>query len=122
MRALIIDDSRAARSWVRLMMVELGFDTVEAPDGWEGLQSLHQHWPLDLILVDWNMPELDGHQFVQTVRADPLLGKVPMMMVTSEVEMERLRTALDAGVDEYLMKPFTKEALSEKLGLMGLVD
>jgi two-component system chemotaxis response regulator CheY len=119
-RALVIDDSKAIRAVLRRMLVDLGFEVAEAGDGRQALDVIAQERP-DLCLVDWNMPEMDGLAFVQAVRADDSYAELPLLMVTTESEMERVIEALTAGANEYLMKPFTKDALEAKLELLGLV-
>ncbi len=120
MHALIIDDSRMIRTVVRDQLAGLGFGVSEAADGEEGLARLRELDRVDVVLVDWNMPVMDGLGFVRAVRADGGYGEVPLMMVTTESDMDHIVTALEAGADEYMMKPFTREALAEKLGLLGL--
>jgi len=123
MRALIVDDSRAVRSVIGRSVRELGFTPVEAGNGREALQRLATEGPVDLALVDWNMPEMSGYEFVCAVRADASHDAMRIIMVTSESELQRVATALDAGANEYLMKPFTVDALRDKLLLTGvLVD
>ena len=73
-------------------------------------------------MVDWNMPELNGFSFVQNVRANPAYDEIKLIMCTTETEFDQMLKALDAGANEYLMKPFTKEALLDKLGLVGLME
>lgn len=120
MRALVIDDSRAIRRLIGNIMRELGWDVTEAGHGLEALQQLELHGSPDLILVDWNMPEMNGLEFIKAARAMPEYKHVPMMMVTTETEMERMAQAFIAGVNEYLMKPFDKTQLVEKLQLLGI--
>ncbi len=120
MRALVIDDSRAIRRLIGNIMRELGWDVTEAGHGLEALQQLDLHGSPDLILVDWNMPEMNGLEFIKAARAMPEYKHVPMMMVTTETEMERMAQAFIAGVNEYLMKPFDKTQLVEKLQLLGI--
>ncbi|HAC89904.1 MAG TPA: response regulator [Planctomycetaceae bacterium] len=120
MRALVIDDSRAIRRLIGNIMKELGWEVTEAGHGLEALQQLEQHGCPDLILVDWNMPEMNGLEFIKAARALPEYKYVPMMMVTTETEMERMAQAFIAGVNEYLMKPFDKTQLVEKLQLLGI--
>jgi two-component system chemotaxis response regulator CheY len=103
------------------MMGQLGFDVAEAGDGAAALTHLEQKPCPDVVLVDWNMPEMNGLEFVKAVRANERLRAVPLMMVTTETEMEQMATALAAGANEYLMKPFNKEAIGEKLQLLGLL-
>jgi two-component system chemotaxis response regulator CheY len=120
MRALVVDDSRAIRSVLRRMLGDLGFDADEAGDGRQALEVVARTAVPDVVLVDWNMPEMDGLALVRALRAIPDLGAVPVVMVTTEAEVERVVEALAAGADEYLMKPFTKEGLASKLDLLGL--
>jgi two-component system chemotaxis response regulator CheY len=122
MRALVVDDSRAVRMILGKMMRELGFETVEAEHGIEALSRLESGGSPDIALVDWNMPEMDGYTFLCQVRADARFADMQIMMVTTETEMHQVIRALDAGANEYLMKPFTKEAVAEKLQLLGLLD
>src|SRR5437016_325399 len=107
MRALVIDDSRAIRRILRAILQEIGFEVTEAGNGQEGLVQLRQIGPVDLALVDWNMPEMNGYEFVRVVRAEAVYGTMRLMMVTTESEMSRVSSALEAGADEYVMKPFT---------------
>ncbi len=120
MRVLVIDDSRAMRFLLRRMMTELGFEVDEAAHGVQALEVLQGGERPDLMMVDWNMPEMDGYEFVKAVRADQQYDDVPLMMVTTETEMAQVMRALDAGADEYVMKPFTREVIEEKVELLGL--
>lgn len=120
MRALVIDDSRTMRMIVGKILTEIGFEIVEAGDGQEALTVLSQNWPIDLAMVDWNMPEINGFEFVQAVRAESAYDEMKIMMVTTESEIEQVAQALEAGANEYAMKPFTKEVILEKLELIGI--
>lgn len=123
MRAMIIDDSRAMRSMLRNFLSGLGIEVVaEAGNGREAQQMLAGSLPLDFALVDWHMPEMDGLEFVKLVRQDPAYKGIRMMMVTTEGEANNILAALDAGADEYLIKPFSRDGFREKLALMGLMD
>ncbi|MCG6961635.1 MAG: response regulator [Acidobacteria bacterium] len=122
MRVLVIDDSRAMRSILSKIMSEIGFDVVAAAHGREGLERLREDDGIGLVLVDWNLPEMNGYEFVQAVRADPAYDDVRLIMVSTETERERVLKALDAGVDEYVMKPFTRATIVEKLAFLGLAD
>jgi two-component system chemotaxis response regulator CheY len=84
------------------------------------LEKSKETGPVDLALVDWNMPEMNGYEFVCTVRKDDQYKDMRLMMVTTETEMAQVVKALEAGADEYVMKPFTKEMIVEKLAIMGL--
>lgn len=121
MRALIVDDSRATRTIIRRMLSEVGFEVVEATDGLDALRRLKEIGRADVLLVDWNMPEMNGYELVCAVRRDPQYNGVPLMMVTSETELAQMAKALEAGADEYVMKPFTKEVITEKLTLLGVL-
>ena len=120
MKALVIDDSRAMRSIIGKFLKELGFDVHEAASGMEALVKIRKIRPIDIVLVDWNMPEMDGCQFLKAIRSEPQFHDVPVMMVTTESEMEQVVVALEAGANEYLMKPFDKQGLLEKLVLLGV--
>jgi two-component system chemotaxis response regulator CheY len=120
MRVLVVDDSRAIRRIVSGMMKELGFAVTEAENGQEALERLEEIERPDIVLVDWNMPEMDGLEFVRAVRANPRFCDLPLMMVTSETEMERMALALLAGANEYVMKPFDKSTIEDKLQLLGV--
>lgn len=120
MRALVVDDSRAMRSIIGKLLRELGFEVFEAASGLDALVRIRQIEALTLVLVDWNMPEMDGCEFLKRVREEPAFHDIPIMMVTTESEMEQVAVALDAGANEYLMKPFDKQGLLEKLLLLGV--
>lgn len=122
MHALIIDDSRAMRSILRRIVVGLGWETTEAGDGQEALDHLEAGLVPDLCLIDWNMPVMDGYTFVTKVRADPRWRETTLMMVTTESEHGQIVRALAAGAHEYVIKPFTPDAIIDKLGLLGLHD
>ena len=121
MRALIVDDSRFVRGFVRGVLEEKGFDCEEAPDGKAALELLHAKEGFDLALVDWNMPVMDGLDMLKHLRAEGFDG-IKVMMVTTEAENDFIVRALDAGADEYLMKPFDGDAMTEKLAMLGLVE
>ena len=120
MNALVIDDSRAIRLILARMLRDLGFEVDEATNGREGLARLVDGETPDLVLVDWNMPEMTGIDFVIAARQPPQPSKARLLMVTTETEVPQMVRALEAGADEYVMKPFTREAIVEKLQLLGL--
>jgi two-component system chemotaxis response regulator CheY len=121
MRALVVDDSRAMRRIIAGILGEVGFDAVEeAANGKAALEVLGKGPSFDLALVDWNMPEMDGLELVRKVRAQARFASMKLVMVTTEVEMARISEALGAGADEYVMKPFTREVLRDKLSLLQL--
>jgi two-component system, chemotaxis family, chemotaxis protein CheY len=121
MRALIVDDSRFVRTHLRSLLAPRGIECEEAADGQQGLERLHASAAFDLALVDWNMPIMSGIEMVQQMRAEGF-ASVKILMVTTESETESIQRALDAGADEYLMKPFEAEALADKLAMLGLVE
>ncbi len=120
MRALIVDDSKMVRMVLGKMLVEIGIEFLEAGDGQEAIDRLYRGEQVDFMLVDWNMPIMNGYELVCAVRANVLLSDIRIMMVTTETSMDHVQKALAAGANEYLMKPFTKELLLEKLALMGI--
>jgi two-component system chemotaxis response regulator CheY len=120
MLAMVIDDSRAMRAILKRIVVELGFDVVEAADGQEALDKMVDGALPDICLIDWNMPVLDGLSFVTAVRANKEWRDVTLMMVTTEGEHAQIVRALAAGAHEYVIKPFTPDAIEEKLQLLGL--
>ena len=121
MRALVIDDSRAMRRIVSQILEGLGYEVRDAGHGREGLDVLEEGWVPDLATIDWNMPVMDGLQFVSAVRSNPAWRAMTIMMVTSESEHTQIVRALAAGAHEYVIKPFTPDAIEDKLQLLGLV-
>ena len=122
-QALVVDDSRAMRTIIGRFLKEAGYQIAEAADGREALDRLAElrpTSPVSLVMVDWNMPEMNGLEFVQAARADVAYRDVRIVMVTTETEIERVFSALEAGADEYLMKPFNQAALNDKLDLLGV--
>src|SRR3954452_12724040 len=121
MRALVIDDSRTVRAIIRQTLGEVGLDVVEAGNGREGLDRLREAGDVGVVLVDWNMPEMNGLEFIRAVRAERAYDLVRIMMVTTETEQEQVIRALEAGANEYVMKPFTKDILIAKLSLLDVL-
>jgi two-component system chemotaxis response regulator CheY len=104
-------------------LANLGYEIHTAGNGKEALAYLENEAPeLALMLVDWNMPEMDGLEFIKRVRAIPRYAASPLMMVTTETEIYQMVKALEAGADEYVMKPFTDEIIADKLRLMGVLQ
>lgn len=118
MRALVVDDSTALRLYLRKILVPLGFEVVEARDGGEGLQRIREQ-SVDLVLLDWNMPVMNGLELLQHIRSEPGVGSPCVMMVTSENDLQEVAQALETGANEYVMKPFTPEIIFDKLALLG---
>ncbi len=122
MKAIVIDDSRAMRMILKRIVAKLNFEAVEAGDGQEAVDLLATMDVLpDLALIDWNMPTMNGLEFVVKARADPRLREMTLVMVTTESEHSQIVRALAAGAHEYVIKPFTEGAMIEKLALLGLV-
>ena len=120
MRALVVDDSKTMRTIIGRILKQLGFEVTEAGDGKEALERLAGTGACDVALVDWNMPEMDGITFLREVRADVNYDGLPVMMVTTNSELHHVSQALEAGANEYIMKPFTADMLKEKLELLGV--
>ena len=121
MRALVVDDSRAIRTVLKKMLTASGFDEiVEAGHGGEAVAALNAGPAPDVILVDWNMPEMNGLELIRAVRGMPEHRRIPIVMVTTETEADQVVKALAAGANEYVMKPFTKEIIDDKLDLLGV--
>ncbi|MFN7954425.1 MAG: response regulator [bacterium] len=119
MKAIVVDDSKAMRMILARSLRALGFDVEEAGDGRQALDKLATIDAPDLALVDWNMPEMNGLELVRAMRAESRLAAMRVMMVTTETEISHVTQALESGADEYVMKPFTADAIREKLALLG---
>jgi two-component system, chemotaxis family, chemotaxis protein CheY len=118
MKILLVDDSATMRRIQKTQLNNLGIaDVIEAGDGSQALTVLQQNMPIDVILLDWNMPVMDGFTFLTKVREDATYKSVKIIMCTSESEKNRVVEALKAGANNYLVKPFTPDALKEKLGI-----
>lgn len=116
---LVVDDSRVIRKVARRILEEMGFEVAEAGDGQEAMAWCRAAMP-DAILLDWNMPELDGLAFLRQLRAEPG-GEAPkVIFCTVENEPARIREAVEAGADEYIMKPFDGEIMESKFAIAGL--
>jgi len=122
MQALIVDDSHTTRRLISDIMRSLNFDVFEACDGRVALERLAEISKADVVLVDWNMPVMNGLEFVKAVRANLLYVDIPLLMVTTETEMEQITLAYTAGVNEYLMKPFDADMVRSKLSWIGIGD
>ena len=123
MQAIVVDDSRAMRMLMGRLLKDIGFEVDEAGDGCQALVRLRERLaenPVQLALVDWNMPEMSGIELVEAVRADPAFAALRIVMVTTETELSQVSRAIESGADEYLMKPFTRDDVLGKLELLGL--
>ena len=120
-KALVVDDSRAVRMILAKTLKELGYEVREAANGREALEVIEaEKTAVTLVLADWNMPEVNGLDLLKQLRQNPELSRLVVIMVTTETELDQMTVALEAGANEYVMKPFTKEILVEKLQLVGI--
>ena len=119
-KALVVDDSRAVRMILSRTLKEIGFEVREAANGREALAVIEsEKAAVTLVLADWNMPEINGLELVKRLRQQPDLSSLVVVMVTTETELDQMAAALEAGANEYIMKPFTKDILIEKLQMLG---
>ena len=116
-RALVVDDSRATRSALRRILQSVGYDVVEAEHGEHALEVMHPDDTIELVLVDWNMPVMDGFSLIKAIRKERKWAMLPIMMVSAEVDQRQIARAVMAGADEYVMKPFDSQTLLGKLGV-----
>ena len=120
-KAQVADDSWAVRMILTKTLKELGYEVCEAANGRQALEVMEaEKDAVTLVLADWNMPEVNGLELLQRLRQDPALSSLVVIMVTTETELDQMATALEAGANEYVMKPFTKDILVEKLQLVGI--
>ena len=120
MRALVVDDSNAMRRILIKILNDLNFETFEARHGQEGLVKLDELGAVDLALIDWNMPIMNGYELVLKIRECSDFDKTRIIMVTTETGVTEINMALTAGADEYIMKPFTKRDVLSKLQHLGI--
>ena len=121
-KALVVDDSKTIRIILGRILKELGYEVCEAGNGKEALKVMEsQKAAVNLVLADWNMPEMNGLELLKQLRQDPDLASLKVIMVTTETELDHMVSALEAGANEYVMKPFTKDILKEKLELVGIL-
>lgn len=120
MRVLIVDDSRANRMILQKMLGDFGMETIEAESGADAIWFLGEDTNIDLITVDYHMPKMTGVQFVRLLREKPEFKSTPVLMISVEARPELQTLALEAGVNDFLTKPFTEETLAEKLRLLGI--
>ena len=112
---ITVDDSSTMRRIIKNTLQKLGFETIlEAGNGVEALEVMSKN-KVDMVVTDWNMPEMDGLTFVKAVRAKDEYKDLPILMITTEAAKEDILTALRSGVNNYVVKPFTPETLQEKV-------
>ena len=122
-KAMVIDDSRTIRMILSNTLAEFGYQVSQASNGREALKAVERESDAySLFLVDWNMPEMNGLEFIKWLRTNPRDLETPLMMVTTETEINQMMAALEAGANEYVMKPFTKDMVADKLRLLGLLQ
>jgi two-component system chemotaxis response regulator CheY len=122
MLGIVIDDSKAMRKILRKFLEDLDFSVLEAGNGREALEVLDSADSVpELALIDWNMPEMNGLEFVVEARKKPEWRNMTLVMVTTESEHSQIVRALASGAHEYVIKPFTKDGMIDKLALLGLV-
>jgi two-component system chemotaxis response regulator CheY len=115
LKILIVDDFSTMRRIIKGLLHELGYGNVaEADDGSTALPML-QGGGFEFLITDWNMPNMPGLQLIQAVRADPRLATLPILMVTAEAKREQIIEAAKAGINGYIVKPFTANTLKEKI-------
>ena len=120
-QCLVVDDSSVIRKVARRIMEEVNFEVTEAENGQDALDKCRQNLP-DVILLDWNMPVMDGLEFLIELRKDPC-GEAPkVIFCTTENDMDHITQAITAGANEYIMKPFDKEIILSKLKEVELLD
>ena len=122
MRALVIDDSRPIRGIIAKIMRGLNFKTVEAGNGIEALRHLEESGSFDVVTINWEMPEMDGMEFINRIRRDSRYRKLPLLMISSISNEDSIKAARDAGVNDYLIKPCTERSITRKLQAIGVLE
>lgn len=121
MRILIVDDSLTMRNILASYSRNVALETAEAEDGYQALEVLAKQGPFDAVLIDWDMPRMDGFTLLKEIRARPDYNHVKLLMVTAQNTYEKVAQALSAGCDDFLMKPLDEQMFVEKLCVLGLV-
>jgi two-component system chemotaxis response regulator CheY len=116
---LVVDDSKVIRKVARHILETLNFAVEEAEDGQEALSRCEENMP-DVVLLDWNMPVMGGMEFLRTLRQKPFAAQPKVVFCTTENDAAHIRAAIDAGADEYVMKPFDRDTLETKLQIVGV--
>ena len=116
MKLLVVDDSSIIRKVIKAAADMLGMETIEAQDGIEALEKISESYKeIDLILLDWNMPEMNGYDVLVEIKTSDIYKHIPVMMVTTEGQQSSIVAAVRAGADNYLVKPFTVEEMGSKI-------
>lgn len=114
-RILVVDDFSTMRRIIKNLLRDLGFTNVDEADDGKTALPLLKHGRVDFLITDWNMPGMSGIDLIREVRGDPRLAHIPILMVTAEAKREQIITAAQAGVNGYIVKPFTAAVLKEKI-------
>ncbi|MCH6256929.1 response regulator [Puniceicoccaceae bacterium K14] len=122
MKSLVIDDSMTMRRILRSYIEANDIEVVEAKDGCDALEKLEEGNDFTFALIDWDMPRMNGFEFVKAVRAKPEYNDLTLMMVTSHNSMDDIAAAIEEGSNDFLMKPFTEEMVTDKLRMLGFVN
>ncbi|MDX1950455.1 MAG: response regulator [Rickettsiales bacterium] len=120
MKALVVDDSKVVRSVISSLLESFSIAYEQAENGLIALEKVRKS-KFDFILLDWNMPELDGIGFLQKSKAENLIADTKIILCTTENEFEKISLALESGASEYIMKPFNKDILEDKLKILGII-
>jgi two-component system chemotaxis response regulator CheY len=118
---LVVDDSKIVRKVVRRIVEHLGFAVSEAENGHAAFEHVKTH-PVDVMILDWNMPIMDGLECMKAIRADGQLAQPKIIFCTTENEFNKIEQAITSGADEYVMKPFDETIIASKLSQLGLID
>ncbi len=121
MKCLVVDDSRVVRKVTQRIVKDIGFECVEAEDGQKAYEYCKKNMP-DVVLLDWNMPVMSGVEFLEKLREAKGGDKPKVVFCTTENDVKHIQRAVDAGADEYIMKPFDNEILESKFMIMGLTS
>jgi len=120
-KALVVDDSKTIRTILTRTLNEIGFEVLEAANGREALEVIEaEKTTVHLILLDWDMPEMNGLDLLKRLRETPEFSSMVVVMVTAQNNLDHIGEALEAGANEYVMKPFTRDVLVGKLELTGI--
>jgi two-component system chemotaxis response regulator CheY len=115
MKVLVVDDSAIMRKVIEQILEMLGHESVPATHGLDAFEKLKEHADVRLILLDWNMPEMNGIEFLRAIKDRPGLSEIPVIMLTTESERRKMIEAIEAGAKHYLTKPFQPETLATKI-------
>ncbi len=121
MKALIVDDSKVVRSVISSILTSFNIDFDQAENGLVALDKIRENH-FDFIILDWNMPELDGVGFLKKAKNENLITDTKIILCTTENEFEKINEALEMGANEYIMKPFNKDILEDKLKILGIIN